>query len=147
MAHMIGLMRLGRDAELRYLPSGEAVANLSLAFNYGKKENGKRASQWIDASLWGKRAEAMTPYLKKGTALDVILSEPHIEEYEGKEGKRSKLVARVLDIEFAGSREEASQNAQGEAGQSRSAPAAERAERQPASNVRGFEDMDDEIPF
>ena len=68
MAHITGAFRLGRDAELRYTPGkNEPVINLALAFNWGQKgEDGNRPSQWIEASLWGKRAEALAPYLLKG---------------------------------------------------------------------------------
>src|SRR3546814_4735293 len=45
MAILTGLMRLGRDAELKYTAGGDAIANLALAYNYGKKENGKQPSQ------------------------------------------------------------------------------------------------------
>lgn len=143
MAYINGLMRLGRDAELRYLPDGTPVANLALAFNYGQKDaEGKRASQWIDASLWGKRAEGLAPHLKKGDAIDVILSDPHSETYQGKEGPRSKLVARVLEIEFAGGgRSENSGSGVPTHQQRAEAPP----KRQPAAG--GFADMDDDIPF
>ena len=44
MINAFGMARLGRDAELRYTPNGDAVCNLSLAFSYGKKDDsGRRA--------------------------------------------------------------------------------------------------------
>lgn len=58
MAKMYGLMRLGRDAEVKTLPSGKKVANLSLAYNYGQKEGDEYPSQWIDAAFWGTSREA-----------------------------------------------------------------------------------------
>ena len=52
MPKMIGMMRLGRDAELRYTPNNEPVTNLSLAYTHGKAgQDGKRPTQWIDATL------------------------------------------------------------------------------------------------
>ena len=61
---LTGLCRLGADADIRYLQDGTAVANLNLAYNYGKKDNeGKRPTQWIKASIWGVRAENSAPYL------------------------------------------------------------------------------------
>ena len=69
-----GLARIGKDAEVRYSPNGDAIANLSLAFTYGKKgTDGKRPTQWVDATLWGKRAESLAPYLKKGGQIVVYL--------------------------------------------------------------------------
>lgn len=79
---LTGLARLGRDATLRHTPQGKPVAELALAFNYGQKgADGKRPSQWIEAHLWGDRAEAPAPHLTKGSAVDVVLTEPHIVEH------------------------------------------------------------------
>lgn len=98
---MIGNARIGRDAEVRYTGSGQAVAELSLAVDYGRKgEDGKRPTQWVNASLWGKQAESMTPYLVKGTVVFVVLRDAHIETYEGKNGAGHKLVASVESIDF-----------------------------------------------
>jgi single-strand DNA-binding protein len=71
-----GVYRLGRDAELRRTNSGEAVSGLSLAYNYGKKDaDGKQATTWIEAALWGKRAESASQYLTKGTQIFAVLSD------------------------------------------------------------------------
>jgi single-strand DNA-binding protein len=103
--NLIGLARLGRDIEIRHLADGTAVGNLYLAFNYGKKgKDGKRLSQWIDASIFGDRATKLVEYLVKGTQVFVILSDPHIETYEKKDGGSGvKLAARVDSLEFASS--------------------------------------------
>lgn len=54
---LTGLARLGADADLRYTQGGEPVATLRLAFNYGQKDSsGSKPTQWIEASLFGKRA-------------------------------------------------------------------------------------------
>jgi len=101
MAQITGVFRIGRDAELRHTPKGDAVAQLSLAYNHGKKgQDGSRPSQWIDASIWGKRAESLAPYLLKGQQIYAVLSDPHIQTYEGKNGQGVKLVATVLEIEL-----------------------------------------------
>ena len=136
---MIGLARLGQDAELRYTQNSDPVANLSLAFNYGRKDqSGKQPTQWVDASLWGKRAEALTQHLTKGSAVVVTLSDVHIETFERKNGDPgSKLVARVDDLEFAGSGKDGGQKA------ASPAPA-------PAPAPQGgadFEDDGSDIPF
>ena len=101
---LTGLARLGRDAEVRYTQSGDPVASLALAISYGKRADNK--TQWVDASLWGERAEKLQQYLTKGTAVCVVLSDPHIEEYEGKNGKGFSLRATVSNIEFAGGKNE-----------------------------------------
>jgi single-strand DNA-binding protein len=61
---LIGICRLGRDAETRYTSTGEAVCGFSAAFDYGRKEGGRRPSQWVEFTLWGKRAEALAEQLR-----------------------------------------------------------------------------------
>ena len=132
---LTGLARIGRDTELRYTSGGEAVANISMVFNYGKKGNdGKRPSQWIEASLWGKRAESLAQYLGKGSMIDVVLSEPHIETYQGKNGEGHKLVARVIEIELA-------------CGRSEDKPADKPNKTEKANSGGGFQDFESDIPF
>lgn len=103
---LTGIARIGRDAELRYTPSGEKVINLTAAFSYGKKDaQGNRPAQWLDASLWGDRAEALKPHLLKGTAVSITIADPHIEVFTRKDNTRGeKLVGRIVDLEFAGGR-------------------------------------------
>lgn len=140
----IGLARLGRDAELRRTPGGDAVCNLSLAVNYGmKSQDGNRPTQWIDASLWGKQAEALAPYLLKGTVHCFALSDVHIETYEGQNGPGHKLAARVDSVEL-GPRQDG-----GSAPAAAPRPAGGQAQRSAASAPasKGFDDIDDDIPF
>lgn len=134
-----GLARLGRDAETRFTNDGTPVASLSLAFSYGKKgADGKRPTQWVDASLWGPRAEALAQYLVKGTLVVAYLDDLHIETYQGRNGEGHKLAGRVADIELVPS----GQRNEGEAPRQQQRPA----QRQ-APQSSGFDDMDDEIPF
>lgn len=104
-----GLARLGRDATVNYTQSGIAVANLALAFNYGRKDDqGNQPTQWVQASLWGKRAEALGPYLTKGTAIVAYLSDTHIEEFQKRDGTPGHaLNARLDDLDLvpSGSRQ------------------------------------------
>lgn len=60
---------LGKDPEMRYSPSGDAVTNLNVAT--GRKYTDKGGQQveetvWFRVSVWGKQAEACNQYLKKG---------------------------------------------------------------------------------
>jgi single-strand DNA-binding protein len=144
MAHITGSFRIGRDAELRRTPSGEAVCNLALAYNYGQRDDqGNRHSQWVEASLWGKRAEALAQYLVKGGQVYAVLGEPHIEHYEGRNGAGVKLVARVVDIELT-SKASGEQPAQRQAAP---APRPQPQRQAPANTGSGFDDMDSDIPF
>lgn len=135
-----GLARLGRDAEIRTTSQGESVATLALAFSYGRKgSDGNRPTQWVDAALWGKRAEALAPYLTKGGLVSVSLEDVHIETFEGKNGPGHKLAARVVDVELASPKQAGAAPAQRPAPAPRQAPA--------PSGGHGFEDMDSDIPF
>lgn len=104
MSRMIGLARLGRDSELRYTPDGQPVTNLSLAFSWGKRgDDGKRSTTWVDAALWGKLAEAISPYLLKGGRVFVIVDDVHIDHYKKGDGTPAvKLAGRVTAIEPRG---------------------------------------------
>ena len=135
-----GLARLGRDAEIRHTAGGDAVASLSLAFTYGRKgEDGKRPTQWVEGSLWGKRAEALSQYLTKGTQVVATLEDVAIQQFQKSDGPPGvKMVGRVIDIELAGGDRAAAPAAPPPPPKPRPAP-------QPAGS--GFDDMDDDIPF
>jgi single-strand DNA-binding protein len=70
MFHKIVLVgNLGRDPEMRYTPSGQAVTNLSVATNRTYTDsNGEQVKEtvWFRVSVWGKQAEACHQYLRKG---------------------------------------------------------------------------------
>ena len=93
----------------------------------------------------GKARESLKDYLKKGAAVDVILSDPHIETWQKKDQTTGfKLVGKVLELEFAGGRGDASQSSGRDdrpagvhgGGQS----------RRPASSSN-FDDLTDDVPF
>lgn len=69
-AKLVIVGNLGRDPELRYLPSGQAVANLSVATNrrWTDQATGQPQEEvcWFRVSVWGKQAEAANQYLSKG---------------------------------------------------------------------------------
>lgn len=144
---LTGIARIGRDAEVRYAPDGTPVANLSLAYNYGKKDaQGNRPTTWIDASLWGERATKLAEYLKKGQQLCVVLDDVHVNVYQKGDGSTgTSLKARVSSIEFAGSRADSAASSQikpdAPGGAKERAPAAAGG---PASK---FDDLEEDIPF
>ncbi len=60
---------LGRDPEMRYTPSGQAVTNFSVAVNDGyTNSQGDKVDRtiWVRVTTWGKQAETCNQYLKKG---------------------------------------------------------------------------------
>ena len=61
--------RLGKDAELKYLPSGKAVCNFSIAVDVGYGDN--KSTMWTEGVIWEKRAEALAQYLTKGKIIAI----------------------------------------------------------------------------
>jgi single-strand DNA-binding protein len=60
---------LGRDPEMRYTPSGQAVTNLSVATNRTYTDSsGEQVKEtvWFRVSVWGRQAESCHQYLRKG---------------------------------------------------------------------------------
>jgi single-strand DNA-binding protein len=70
MFHKVTLVgNLGRDPEMRYTPSGQAVTNLSVATSRRYTDSSgemRDETVWFRVSVWGKQAEACHQYLKKG---------------------------------------------------------------------------------
>lgn len=60
---------LGKDPELRYIPSGQAVCSFPVASNEVRKVNGEviKETTWYRVSVWGKQAESCNTYLHKGS--------------------------------------------------------------------------------
>ncbi|TWI48033.1 single-strand DNA-binding protein [Pseudomonas duriflava] len=134
MPQLIDVGRIGRDSELRYTPSGDAVLNLAIACDYGRKGNdGKRPTQWVDATLWGKQAEALAPYLPKGQQVYFVADDAHVEMFTKGDGSQGvKLTGRISQIKLVGSAPQGQQ----------AKPA-----QQPALTTQSYEDFDDSIPF
>jgi single-strand DNA-binding protein len=66
---------LGRDPEMRYAPSGDAVTNFSMAVNevYNNKAGEKiENTYWFRVTVWGKMAENCAEYLHKGSEVLVV---------------------------------------------------------------------------
>lgn len=99
-----GVCTVGRDAEVRYLPSGQAVLNVSCANNVGFGD--KQQVVWLRVVLWGRRAEgSLKDYLKKGQQV-FVSGELTINEYTGNDGtKKTQLELNASTIELVGKRE------------------------------------------
>lgn len=71
MYHTVILVgNLGRDPEMRYTPSGQAVTSLNVATNRqytGSDGNQVKETIWFRVSVWGKQAETCNNFLKKGS--------------------------------------------------------------------------------
>jgi single-strand DNA-binding protein len=97
--------RVGADAELRTTQSGEKVLSFRVANDIGFGD--RKTTQWADCSYWGKRAEAVSGYVKKGDKITVS-GELKLEEYQKRDGTPgSKLAVRVNDLDLASRQESA----------------------------------------
>ena len=121
---------LGKDAETRYLQSGDPVVSFSVGVKSGYGD--KATTTWARCSMFGKRGEAVAPYLVKGQQV-AISGEASLREYTDKQGQqRASLEVRVNDLTLVGGKREGQQSA---------------APRQQAAQQSGGMDMDDDIPF
>lgn len=91
----------GKDAEMKYLPDGTAIAAFSVADSQGKDK-----TVWWNCSLFGKRAEALGQYILKGTKVTVSgqVTEDVWVDKNGQERKTMKV--RVNDIALQSKREQ-----------------------------------------
>src|SRR5713101_8454084 len=83
---------LGRDAELRYTPSGAAVSKFSIATTEvwnDKAGQRQERTEWHNIDLWGKQAETLTEYLVKGKQV-YVEGRLQTDEYTDKEGVKRK---------------------------------------------------------
>lgn len=86
MNQVILIGRLTKDPELRFAPStGKAVANFTLAVNRIYKQEGGPEADFFRVVVWGKQAENVATYLKKGSQCAVSGS-IHNNNYEDKDG-------------------------------------------------------------
>ena len=155
---------LGRDPETRYLPSGEAVTNISVATTdtWKDKASGekKEATEWHRISFFGKMAEIVGQYLKKGSSIYVEgrLQTRKYTDKDGVEKYATDIVAENMQMlggrQGMGDSGGMDDGGGYEAPPQRQAPAprpqmaapapAPRPAPRPAPN---FSDMDDDIPF
>lgn len=153
----------GRDPEIRYLPSGQAVANVSVATSSRRKDKNSgemiEDTQWHRVTFYDRLAEIAGEYVKKGRPIYVEgrLKYGKYTDQSGVEKNTVDIIA--TELQLLGGREGmgggGGEEGGGGGGYSRPAaapraPAA--APRQapaaaPARQSSGFDDMDDDIPF
>ena len=130
---VIAIGNLGKDPEGRYLPSGAAVCNFSIAVSesWKDKQSGeqKERTEWMNIEVWGKTAEACLQYLTKGSQC-YVEGKLQTDKWQDKEGNdRWTTKVRADSVQFLGSK-----------GDRPSKPAA------PAPGGNN-DDFDDDIPF
>ena len=96
---------LTKDPELRYIPSGTAVANLRLAVNSTFKDQaGQRKEEtcFVTVVAWGRQAETCNQYLKKGRAV-FVEGRLIYRSWEAEGKTRSTMEVRADRVQFLGS--------------------------------------------
>ena len=145
---------LGRDPELRYMPSGDAIANIAVATSYKSKDKNtgetKELTEWHRISFFGRLAEIVGEYLKKGSSVYVEgrLQTRKYTDKDGIERYATDIIAE--NMQMLGGRPQAAGD-EGAPGQA-SRPAARQAPTAPAARPQpkpapNFSEMDDDIPF
>ena len=155
---------LGRDPETRYMPSGDAVTNITVATTdrYKDKQSGemKEATEWHSISFFAKLAEIAGQYLRKGSQVYVEGS-LRTRKYTDKNGvEKYATDIRADSMQMLGSRQGMGGPSEDGGGggayaprqQAPSRPAAAPAQRPaaapaPRPAASNFDDMDDDIPF
>src|SRR5690348_12872414 len=138
---------VGKDPEVKYMPSGGAVVNLSAATNESWKDKAtgekKERTEWHKLTFYNRLAEIVGEYVRKGSQL-YIEGRLRTRDYE-KDGQKHFVTEIMVDeMQMLGGR------GQGAEGSGQSAPARQGATttRPPASEPAGGGDFkDDDIPF
>jgi single-strand DNA-binding protein len=152
---------LGRDPEMRYLPSGDAVANFSIATTEKWKDKSgemQEQTEWHRIAFFGRLAEVCGEYLRKGSSVYVEgrLQTRKWTDKDGNERYTTEIRGdrmQMLGGRGGGSgemREPPAEAASGENGAPARKPApaaAAAAAGGGAKKSSGFDDLDDDIPF
>ena len=146
----------GRDPEIRYLPSGQAVANVSIATTSRRKDrtSGETVedTQWHRVTFYDRLAEIAGEYVKKGRPIYVEgrLKYGKYTDQAGVEKNTVDIIA--TELQLLGGREGMGAPSGGDedGGAPARRPAASAPANRPAAAAKpasGFDDMDDDIPF
>ncbi|MEZ5706982.1 MAG: single-stranded DNA-binding protein [Burkholderiaceae bacterium] len=151
----------GRDPEIRYLPSGQAVANVSVATSSRRKDRNSgemiEDTQWHRVTFYDRLAEIAGEYVKKGRPIYVegrLKYGTYTDKATGVEKNTVDIIATELQL-LGGREGMGGGEGGGGGGYSRPAAAPRQAPARPAPApapaaarpASGFDDMDDDIPF
>jgi single-strand DNA-binding protein len=151
----------GRDPEIRYLPSGQAVANISIATTSRRKDrtSGETVedTQWHRVTFYDRLAEIAGEYVKKGRPIYIEgrLKYGKYTDQAGVEKNTVDIIATEMQLLGgregmggpSGGDEEGGAPARRPAAAPRPAASAAPAGKPAAKPASGFDDMDDDIPF
>jgi single-strand DNA-binding protein len=131
------LIRIGKDAELKHLPSGTQVLEINGVYDIGFGD--KKESQWIRLAMFGQRAEKLQQHFTKGKQIVIYADEIKARPYmKGDGAPGCSLEGKLVDFDFAGG-QQATQNV---APQQSYQPQQQVQQHQPQQD-EGFDD----IPF
>ena len=89
--------RLGQDPDIKYMPSGDPVANMSLACGWKGKD--KEGTEWVRVVAFGKLAEIIGKYLKKGSQVYISGSmRTRSWEKDGQKHYSTEIVADKMQM-------------------------------------------------
>lgn len=150
---VILLGNCGRDPEVRYLPSGQAVANVSIATSSKRKDKNSgetiEDTQWHRVTFYDRLAEIAGEYVKKGRPIYVegrLKYGVYTDKTTGVEKNTVDIIA--TELQLLGGREGMGGPSGDDSGsRSPARAAAPTASKAPAAAKSGFDDMDDDIPF
>jgi single-strand DNA-binding protein len=95
---------LARDAKINSTEKGDSVGSFSVGVKSGYGD--KAVTNWINCSLWGKRADSLAPYLMKGQGV-AISGELSLRKYKSKDGTEgASMEVRVADVTLIGNKED-----------------------------------------
>ena len=146
---VILLGNLGKDPEIKYMPNGNAVANITLATSetWNDKNTGEKQekTEWHRVVFFGKLAEIVGQYLKKGSKI-YVEGKLQTRKWQGQDGQDRYTTEVVVDIGGTMQMLDSRGGEGGFAPAQQAAPAQQRAPQQaaPAMVDDGF---DDDIPF
>ena len=99
---------VGRDPELRYVGSGIAVTDFSLAVTRRRTDldgNRQETTTWWKVTCWRKTAEIVAQYVRKGRQVLVVASQVEAESFQGRDGQaRVQLKVTADDVRLLGGR-------------------------------------------
>ncbi len=109
--------RFAADPELRTTQTGKQVASFRMAVDRDMVDaNGRRPTDWLTFTAWGKTAEFVSRYFRKGSAA-VVHSRCQTRQYEDKNGNNRTAIEFVVDnIYFAGSKQDGQQGTANDGG-------------------------------
>jgi len=144
--------RLGKDPEIKTMQNGKQVANFSIACGKSWKDaNGKKQekTEWINISAFGKLAEIIGQYVKKGDQI-YIAGEMQTRKWQDQQGNdryTTEIIANQMEM-LGGRRDDGGYQPQPNQNRgSNQGPNQPQGQNKPAPGVEPDFDFDDEIPF